>query len=392
MRSRALGALTAVLLAAGPAMSDSPRAGQGGQPPQPAQPGAPGAPGRAVGPGQPGQPGLPGVPGVAQPGQPGLPGVPGIAQPGQPGVPPAFQPGQPFDPQKMHEMMVQNMARNFGLRVPPVGLNWGGMMIEPADATLLEQLNLPAGKGMVVTNVEADSAAAQAGLKKHDLVVKVNAQTVPGDARELLKALGDAKADTPVDVVVVRKGKEQTLKDVKLPQAALAGGPRMPGVVGPGIGGPGFVPPGPLPPVPVQPPLVVPLPAPVVPGVPGVPNAPGNVNVLDGRLSVTRNNDKFDGDYQKDKLHITINGKFENNQAKTEQITVDDGSETKKYQRVEEVPQAHRNVVNHLLHLIGGNRPIIFGPAGAPPLPRPPGLPGGGAAPPTPPAPGLPQG
>jgi membrane-associated protease RseP (regulator of RpoE activity) len=277
----------------------------------------------------------------------------------------------------MREMMMKNMARNFGLRIPPVGLKWGGMVLEPADATLLAQLDLPAGKGMVVTSVEAESPAATAGLKKHDLIVKLNEQAIPGDARELLKSIGDAKADTPVDLTVVRKAKEQTLKGVKLAQAELSGGPMM------GLGGPGFPPP--APPLPVPPPGVgapFPAPVPVAPGAPGVIGIGIGVNAqaLDGRVAITRNNEKFDADYQKDKLHVTVRGKIENNQTKIDQITVDDGSKNDKYQKVEDVPPAHRTTVQRLLQMVNGNGGVVAPPA-------PPAPPGARGVPPAPPAP-----
>ncbi len=322
--------------------------------------------------------------------------------------------------QKMHEMMIKNMARNFGLRIPPYGLKWGGMMLEPADATLLDQLNLPAGKGMVVAAVDADSAAAKAGLKKHDLIVKINAQAVPGDARDLLKTLGDTKANTPVDVTVLRKGKEKTVKAAKLADATLAGGPRMPGGVGGvggvgGIGGGGFggggfgggfggrggpavPPPAPLPGqirIPAQPPGVAPpvppgavVPPPAVrPGGGGGFPVGGRVDALDGKLTI-----KFDTDYKKDKLHITIRGKVENHRAKAEQITIDDGSETKKYDKPQAVPPAQRVLVVRLLQMVTGNSGVNFPGVAVPPTPPAP-PPGAGAfapgsrVPATPPAP-----
>ncbi len=371
MRSMLFVALAAMLAATSPVLADGPPVGQGGKGVAGGRPGAPA---------QAGQAGQPGGAGVAQPGivQPGRPGI-GIGV--QPGGVPGFPPGQPPD---FREMMMKQMARNLGLRIPPVSVKWGGMVLEPADAALLDQLDLPAGKGMVITAVDADSAAAKAGLKKYDLVVKVNAQAVPGDARELIKTLGDTKADTPVELAVVRKGKEQTLKGVKLPEATLAGGPKL---AGGGVGGPAG-PPFPRPPVigvPPQPPVGAP---PIVgqpPFVPGGGIGGGvRVDALDGKISINRNNDQFDCAYQKDKLQVTVRGKVANNQATAEQITVDDGKETKKYDKVQDVPQAQRTIINRLLQMVngGGNFPRF---------PVPPALPGAGAAPPAPGIPGRPQ-
>src|ERR1043166_2498915 len=163
-------------------------------------------------------------PGVAPPAVQAVPLQP--VPPVQPGLP-----GQPFpglgggDPGALMEKTRLDMAKMMGLRVPPAGVKWGGASLETAGEALLDQLGQTAG--MVVTAVESDSAADKAGLKKHDVVIKVNDKDVARDAKEMVKALGKNEAETPIDLVVLRKGKEQTLKAVKLPEAALAptGGP-----------------------------------------------------------------------------------------------------------------------------------------------------------------------
>jgi hypothetical protein len=309
----------------------------------------------------------------------------GDKPPQPPGGLPGLQAGQPPDPLKMMEQMREQTAKMLGLKLPPPAVKWGGMLLEPASDVLLDQLNLPTGQGMIVAKVEEDSAAAEAGLKKHDLVVKVNQHTVPADARQLLKALADVKTDAPVELIVVRKGKEQTLKAPKLPEAALAthaapgfGGPLGPGVLQP-PGGFGKAPPaGPGPGAGVAPG--------VLPGIPGGAAAgAGAANFLNGaKVSVTRNNEQFNADYQKDKLHVTLRGKIDGNQTKIEEISVDDGSEAKKYTKVEEVPQANRDTVNRLLQMATGNSGIF-----TPMPPNPP--PGAGAGLPNPPPPNPPQ-
>jgi membrane-associated protease RseP (regulator of RpoE activity) len=282
---------------------------------------------------------------------------PALAQQGgaTPGFQPAFPGGQPFDPQQIQEKLQAEMARTFGLKVPAPAVKWGGMVLEPAGEALLDQLDLPAGKGMVVAGVEADSPAAKAGLKKNDLLLKVNQQAIPGEAKAMLKALGSGGADSPVDLVVLRKGKEQTLKGVKLPEAALAmpsapaGFPQLPRLAIPPIA------PIPLPAAPLAPPLAIPL-------------QPGETG---SQLSINRNNDSFDAAYQKDKLRITVRGKIEGKQATADEITIDDGQGAKKYTRVADVPMTYRETVERVLQGAagGGLLPALPGP---PPLPPPP--------------------
>jgi membrane-associated protease RseP (regulator of RpoE activity) len=289
--------------------------------------------------------------------------APAPAQPGVPGAQPGFGPGAqpgfgPADPQKMHEMMQQQMAKMLGLKVRPAAVKWGGMVLEPADDALIDHLNLSAGKGMIVASVEADSAAAEAGLKKHDVVVKINGDAVPADARELIKSLGEDKSD-PVDLVVVRKGKEQTLKGVKLPKAELStpGMPRFPQPVGPGLLQPNPVGPG-LPP----PPALVPM--------------PGQADLTGAKISFQREKEQFTAQYETDKLQIKVRGSISGMQGKVEEVTVQEGKDdAKKYQKVEDVPAAQQSVVMRLVQLANGNAGGLTPPALIPqPVAPPPPL------------------
>jgi membrane-associated protease RseP (regulator of RpoE activity) len=309
--------------------------------------------------------------------------APGVAPPGvqQPALPGGLRPfpgpgGPPFDPQKMQEQMQEQMARSFGLKVPAPALKWGGMVLEPAVESLLDQLDLPAGKGMVVASVDDDSAAAKAGLKKNDLLVKVNEQAIPADARELLKALG--KSDAALELVIVRKGKEQTLKGVKLPEAAMATrpngfAPSFPPVLAP-----------PPPPLPIQPnpgfPGLVPLPP---PGIAGEQvKAQMQFNNNGAKVTLNRDGDKVSADYVKDKVQFSLRGTKEANRAKIEEINVKNGDETKKYTKVKDVPETHRDAVNQVVGMLnamlngagGINRLVPPPPPGLPNAP--PGIPG----------------
>jgi serine protease Do len=94
-----------------------------------------------------------------------------------------------------------------------------GLLVDRPGDALADQLNLKEGKGLVVVNVIPDSAAAKAGLKEHDVLLQFAGKDVPRDPLEFAKMVGDAKADTAVEIVLLRKGKQETVKDVKLPEA-----------------------------------------------------------------------------------------------------------------------------------------------------------------------------
>lgn len=65
--------------------------------------------------------------------------------------------------------------------------------------------------GALITEVNEDSPAAEAGLKAGDVIVKVDDQDI--DSPEALhKAMAETKAEQEVKIKVVRKGKNKTIK------------------------------------------------------------------------------------------------------------------------------------------------------------------------------------
>jgi predicted metalloprotease with PDZ domain len=91
-----------------------------------------------------------------------------------------------------------------------------GILPLPPGPTLAAQLGLPEGKGIVVGKVLPDTPAAKAGFKTHDVLVELNGKAVPSNPEELRRMLADIKSDTAVDAVVIRKGKRETIKGLKL--------------------------------------------------------------------------------------------------------------------------------------------------------------------------------
>ncbi len=85
-----------------------------------------------------------------------------------------------------------------------------GLATEPVGDLLRAQLTLPEGAGLVVTALTDDGPAAQAGLKKFDLLLSAGETPLkaPGD---LDKALADAD-DESVTVKLLRGGKEQSIE------------------------------------------------------------------------------------------------------------------------------------------------------------------------------------
>ena len=92
-----------------------------------------------------------------------------------------------------------------------------GLRVGRPGPVLVDQLDLKANQGLVVIAVVPDTAAAKAGVKVNDVLLQIGGKVVPSDGAAFAKLLGEIQADTPVDLLVMRKGKEETIKDIRLP-------------------------------------------------------------------------------------------------------------------------------------------------------------------------------
>jgi hypothetical protein len=207
-----------------------------------------------------------------------------------------------------------------------------GVLVRPPSETLTDQLDLPRGQGLVIESVQADSAAAKAGLKPHDVLLELNGKPVPDDPREFVKQLNDVKANTAVDAVVLRKGKKETVKGLTLPEAkaALPGNNQFEFFTPRGKAGGNFE---------------------FFPG--------GVVEGRGGKGPVTTtmlNNDRFTSRYQDGDLTITVTGKIEDGKPKVGEVQVKDGGKSEKYESVDKVPEKYRDQVKQLMEVTGKDR------------------------------------
>jgi membrane-associated protease RseP (regulator of RpoE activity) len=241
---------------------------------------------------------------------------------------PAF--GGVFDPEQaariqeeMGRQMLEARRRMLAGFSGAAGEGRLGVAASPPSATLADQLDLPRGQGLVLEEVEPGSAAAKAGLKPHDILLELNGKTVPDDIAELSRQLQDIKAGTAVDAVVLRKGKLETIKGLKLPEAPAA------------VRGLGNAP--------------APFRFPVVPVVPrlvpmAVVDGPGGVVLL----TTSRTGDRFTTRYQEGTLAIRVTGTVAGGKAKVSAIDVEDGAKSDHYESVDKVPARYRDKVKEL--------------------------------------------
>lgn len=210
-----------------------------------------------------------------------------------------------------------------------------GVRVQKPSSVLAEQLDLPKGQGLVIEHVLPQSAAAKAGLKVHDLLLEFEGKPVPDDVAKFIKMLDAIKANTPVDVVVLRKGKKETIKGLSLPEAK--GKQRFQFKAAPGTA---FVPAQPGGPFRFQ----LGQPDILLPGTGG----PGSHGVI---TTIFRTKDSFNTRYQEGSLVITVTGGVADGKSKVKQIEIQDGGKNETYERLDKVPEQYRDKVKSLIEM-----------------------------------------
>ena len=77
------------------------------------------------------------------------------------------------------------------------------------DAVLRTQLQLAEGTGIAIEDVVPDSPAEKAGLRKHDIILRANDDMV--DSMEVLQQQVQTGKDKPIELKILRLGKEETV-------------------------------------------------------------------------------------------------------------------------------------------------------------------------------------
>ena len=249
-------------------------------------------------------------------------------------------------------------------------VSWGGLRVKKVTPALQEKLGLPENEGLLVAAVDADSAADKAGLKLNDVLVKVNNQPVPNDFAGFAKMVKDQKSTDAVEFTVVRGGKEEAIKGIKMP-AEVQSNPGARAGLPPGF--PGIL----MPRININPGVRVPnqnlFPNPFQQGG-GIQNLQMEMTVNGAKISRKQTTDQFSGTYAKAELTITVKGKLDNGLPKIDEISVQEGRETKTYARLGDVPAQHRTIIQRLLLPASAN-PLIFPLQGLPIIPNFPGFP-----------------
>jgi serine protease Do len=105
---------------------------------------------------------------------------------------------------------VVDQLRQFG----ELRRGWLGVRIQQVTEEIAESLNIKPARGALVAGIDDKGPAKPAGIEPGDVVVKFDGRDIK-DPKDLSRVVADTTVGKDVDVVVIRKGNEET-KKVKL--------------------------------------------------------------------------------------------------------------------------------------------------------------------------------
>jgi serine protease Do len=104
-------------------------------------------------------------------------------------------------------MAVIDQLREFG----ETRRGWIGVRIQQIDDQIAETLGIGTAHGALIAGVNEGGPAEKAGMKSGDVIVKFDGQEIR-EMRDLPRAVASTAVNKSVDVVVLRNGKQQTLR------------------------------------------------------------------------------------------------------------------------------------------------------------------------------------
>ena len=88
---------------------------------------------------------------------------------------------------------------------------WLGVRIQQVTDEIAESLSIKPARGALVAGVDDKGPAKPAGIEPGDVVVKFDGKDIK-DPKDLSRVVADTAVGKEVDVVIIRKGKEETRK------------------------------------------------------------------------------------------------------------------------------------------------------------------------------------
>ena len=88
---------------------------------------------------------------------------------------------------------------------------WLGVRIQQVTDEIAESLNIKPARGALIAGVEDKGPAKPAGIEPGDVVIKFDGKDIK-EPKDLSRVVADTAVGKEVDVVIIRKGKEETRK------------------------------------------------------------------------------------------------------------------------------------------------------------------------------------
>ena len=109
-------------------------------------------------------------------------------------------------PSNMSKSVMEQLIKDGKVRRGMLGID-----IQNINSDIAERFDLKEAKGVLVSNVRKGSAAEKAGVKRGDLVTKVNGEEV-ADGNALRNRVAGTQPGTEITLTIVRNAKEQEIK------------------------------------------------------------------------------------------------------------------------------------------------------------------------------------
>ena len=102
---------------------------------------------------------------------------------------------------------VVDQLRQFG----ELRRGWLGVRIQPVTDEIADSLSIKPPRGALIAGVDDKGPAKPAGIEPGDVVVKFDGKDIK-EPKDLSRIVADTAVGKEVEVIVIRKGEEQTLK------------------------------------------------------------------------------------------------------------------------------------------------------------------------------------
>jgi len=109
-------------------------------------------------------------------------------------------------PSNMAKNVMEQLIKNGAVRRGQLGVS-----VQPVTTDIARSLNLPEARGVMVGEVQPDSAASRAGLKTGDVITALNGEPV-NESNELRNRVANTQPGTEITLTIRREGGEQQIR------------------------------------------------------------------------------------------------------------------------------------------------------------------------------------